>query len=242
MKQLIQSRSLESSPRSQLGARWVAALVAVGAAGACGKGEATGAGQGGEAPAERPAPKLSSATLTIPPKFDDPEIVVTVELPEGWLQHDFFKDKWVPSAKADPMKVALSFSRTCNGECSAEKLAANIADAKREIVEGVTNPNLGMLGLSAEDSAHFKGTVEVLADETFPSGASLHAIRASYPEAPAGKPRPSVHFDARCYVANADDDRFLVAQVQADRPNEALVWPVFKAMCASLSYKTPAGK
>jgi hypothetical protein len=210
----------------------------------CGKSDTPATPSGGTpgeaTKAEAPAPKLVTKTIGVPPKFDDPEIKVTLDFPESWVADDFFKGSWVPSAKADAMKVSVKFERTCNGQCSADEIPGNIVKAKKEATEAVTKPDLTLMGISAEDAPFWTGTVEVLGDETLPNGAALLAYRSSYPEAPADKARPISGLFVNCYVHNKDDDHYLIMEGRADAANEKHVWPVLKDVCATLTYATPA--
>lgn len=221
-----------------IGSNWkVAAFAGLLVGSACGKAEEARVA----APVAEPkAPTFSEKTFTVPGKFDAPDFEVTLKVPGGWVQHDFFKDKWVPSADADPMRVGVAFSRSCNGECSAAKIPDNIALAKKEAVESVTHPKTELMGISDEDAAFWKGTVEVIEDTTLANGAVLHVFRATYPEAPADKLRPVNGLFADCYIHGKDDTHYLLVEGNAESPNEKLLWPVLKEICGSVSYRVAA--
>lgn len=207
---------------------------------ACGKDEAPAAGGAPSGAEEAPVATFAAVEATIEDKRGGPTTVVKLELPSGFQQHDFFKDVWVPSLDGDPMKVGVRFERGCNGTCDSAKIPENIAKAKQEAVDGVSNPNFKMIGGSPEENAHFKGTAEVLADKTLDNGAVLHVYRATYPKPPADKARPNGGLFVRCFLHNEGDTHYTLIDGRADAKSEGKIWPALEKACASATYEVKA--
>jgi len=223
----------------ELRTTWIAvAMAAVAWSAGCGKGEPTAApgaatpSADDEAPAER-----VSASIAVESRRSTPGVTVSLNLPSGWAQHEFFENRWVPRGVQNPMEVFISAGTSCGGACEAARIPEQIVAEMKRTLEAVRDGVPGM-------GEHFKGEVEILAEGELSGGGRFHAYRATYPQPPAGDgdARPTPGTFVHCYLHNDGDDFYVLVEAQAQAQHEARIWPALETSCAEATYAVAAAE
>lgn len=195
---------------------------------ACKKGETDSESneEGEESPAREPAGpvEMVPVTITVEPSGFSPGATAQVPLPEGWHEHDFFSNTWLPGD--DPFDVALKAETGCGGVCDAASIPGQIEQTMSDIV-GMLNAGMG---------EHLQPIYEEIERGDLPLGSYI-AYRLTYPPAPQGEAsgRPGTYLE--CFLHNPTDDRWFAMRAEAVPEDEAAIWPTLLDSCRGATYQ-----
>lgn len=194
----------------------------------------------GGAPSASPAASAGAAERTriqIRRKDDVPYELLAV-MPAGMSPSRLADGKpqnsrWHGDEEADDVSTEAWFRIECQG-CAPEEIRARMAGYLAEKRRNAEQPYAG----TASD--HIRGTIEILAEEVSPHGASVLAFVARYPRAPETPWVIGDQLSVFCIAHRPGDDGFVEGFARAGASASDRWLPSMLEMCRTMELVGPA--